>query len=84
MRYALAFHPEQIKELPNGWKCLMVPPSEIEEARIPAAVEQGWIVIGNCESEIFTEPIPAREPAMDMKLLSNPRRPNSDDGGDGA
>ena len=79
MRYALAFHPDQIRSLPDGWKCLMVPPSEIEEARLPAAVEQGWIVIGNTESEIFAEPIPEREPVMDMKKLrdcqSNPRRP---------
>ena len=80
MRYALAFHPEQIKELPDGWKCLMVPPSEIEESRIATAVAQGWIVIGNCESDIFSEPIPER--VMDMNLLSNPRRPHADTGVD--
>lgn len=85
MRYALAFHPEQIKELPDGLKCLLVAPDHIPETRLQTAVEQGWIVIGNTESDIFTEPIPEREPAMDMKKLrecqSNPRRVE-DVGGD--
>ena len=67
MRWAVAFHPDQIKTLPNGWKCLMVPPMQIAEHCIPAAVGQGWIVIGT-DTEILEQPL------VDAPAQSNPHR----------
>lgn len=73
MRWALAFHPDHIKHLPNGRNRLMVAPMDIPEDRIPGARRQGWIVLG-ADSDIY--------PAADMNLHSNPRRVAED--GDGA
>ena len=70
MRWAVAFHPEQIQTLPNGRCRLLVPPLQIAEHCIPAATEQGWIVIGT-DSEVFAP--------VDVPLLSNPRRVADDD-----
>ena len=77
MRWAVAFHPEQIQALPDGRFRLLQAPLQIAEHCIPAAVGQGWIVIG-CDSDVLNEPLP--KPTMDMTLLSNPRRPHSDTG----
>ena len=71
MRWALAFHPDQIQTLPDGRKRLRVAPLQIAEHCIPAARGQGWVVLGS-DSELLTEPIPAR--TMNMDLLSGPRR----------
>lgn len=79
MRWAVAFHPEQITTLSNGRCRLTVPPLQIAESSVQTAVEQGWIVIGT-DSEVLSEPIPER--TMDMKLLSNPRRDAADPGDD--
>ena len=50
-------------------------PYRLSEHCLPAARGQGWVVLGS-DSELLSEPIPAR--TMNMKLLgdgqSNPRR----------
>jgi hypothetical protein len=53
MRWALAFHPEQVRVLSNGRSRLVVPPMQIAESCIPAAVGQGWIVIVS-DSDVLT------------------------------
>ena len=79
MRWAVAFHPQQIQKLPDGRCRLLQTPMQIAEHCLPAAVGQGWIVIGT-DSTVLSEPIPAR--TMNMELLSNPRRPDADTGED--
>ena len=81
MPWALAFHPNQLAKTPRGGFRLMVPPILLKESQIPAAIDQDWIVLGR-ESDVLSEPLP--KPSMDMTLLSNPRRPDSDDGDDAA
>ena len=71
MRWALAFHPDQVEQQPDGRDTLLHTPLQIAEHCLPAARGQGWVVLGS-DSELLTEPIPAR--TMDMNLLSNPRR----------
>lgn len=70
MLWAIAFHPEQVVEDERGRLRLLVPPMPIAEHCIPAAVEQGWIILGR-DSSTLSEPLPK---PMNMNLLSNPRR----------
>lgn len=70
MRWAVAFHPDQVKTLSDGRQRLMVAPLQIAESSVAVAKEQGWIVLG-MDSDVLTEPIPAR---VDVPAQSNPRR----------
>lgn len=75
MRWAVAFHPQQVQAMPDGRFKFLNEPMQIAEHCIAAAVAQGWIVLGS-DSDVLSEPIPAR--TMDMRLLSdgqsNPHR----------
>lgn len=66
MRWAIASHPDHVQVLPNGRLRLMVPPLQIPEDRLPAAMGQGWIVLGR-DSDVESPPI-------DVNVQSNPRR----------
>ena len=70
MHWAIAFHPGQVVEDDRGRLRLVVPPVAIAEHCIPAAVEQGWIILGR-DSSTLSEPIPK---PMDMNLLRGPVR----------
>lgn len=73
MRWAIAFHPEQIMRR-NGRSRLVVPPLLMPEDRIMTARAQGWIVLG-ADSDVY--------PNANVNVQSNPRR-QPDDGEDGA
>ena len=72
MRWAVAFHPDQVQQMPDGRFKFLNEPLQIAEHCISAARGQGWIILGT-DSELLSEPIPARTMNMD-DLLSNPRR----------
>lgn len=67
MRWAIAYHPEQIATTPSGRSRLLVPPLPIAEHGIPAAVAQGWIVIVT-DTEVLEQPL------VDAPIQSNPHR----------
>lgn len=71
MRWAVVFHPEHIRRLPNGLCRLLQTPMAIAETAVPTALAQGWILIGDVESDVLNEPIPVRS---DENIQSNPRR----------
>lgn len=75
MRWAVAFHPDQIAKASNGLRRLMVPPMLIAEACINTARGQGWVVLG-LDSDVYPEP--------NINVQSNPRRHDDDEGEDGA
>jgi len=64
MRWALAFHPDQIATA-NGISRLMVAPIQIAEDCLPAARGQGWVVLGT-DSDIY--------PDIDANMQSGPQR----------
>lgn len=75
MRWAIAFHPDQIARGPNGRRRLMVPPIIIAEGCLATARGQGWVVLAS-DSDVET---PAD---TNINVQSNPRRHNEgeDDG----
>jgi len=52
MRWAIAFHPDQVARAGDGRWRLMVPPIPIAEDCLPAARGQGWIVLGT-DSQVY-------------------------------
>lgn len=78
MRWALVAHPDQFI---HGQLVNM--PRNIPEDSVPVATAQGWVVLGQDTGIYDDRVLKALEPpAMDMDLLSNPRRSNADTGED--
>lgn len=62
MLWAVVYHPEQITA--DGIP--MQPPLQIAEHCLPAAIAQGWVLLGT-DSTVMTD-------TVDVPLQSNPRR----------
>ena len=73
MRWAVAFHPDQIQALPDGRKRLLVAPMQIAEHCLPAARGQGWVVLG-MDTGLYDDRILKALAPVDVPLQSNPRR----------
>lgn len=73
MRWALITHPDQVSEAARGpW--LFADPLVIAEHCIPAAIEQGWIVLAR-DTGMYDDRTLLRARQFDrLPIQSNPRR----------